>query len=165
MEQILTCEQIYQEYRGKVTSYVRSKVVNVVDVEDIVSKVFMKIVEKLDTFDSTKAALSTWIYTITGNTVIDFYRMNKAHSGIEEVEDSLGYVESGFDEILNNETLEELAIALENLDERSRDLIILHYYSGLTLKEIGLRMGMSYANVKIVHNKALKLLKGYMDAL
>lgn len=160
MTEKLTYEQMYREYQPKVTSYIRGKVNNASDVEDLVSKVFIKILEKYDTFDETKASLSTWIYTIAGNTVIDFYRVHKIHA---EIDETFSYEESGFDSILKEETLEELANALEKLDERSRDLIILHYYSGVTLREIAARMGMSYANVKIVHNKALKQLQAYMN--
>ena len=61
--------------------------------------------------------------------------------------------------------LEQLAEALESLDERSRDLIILHYYDGLTLKEIADRMQMSYPNAKVIHKKALRSLKAVLGDL
>ena len=61
------------------------------------------------------------------------------------------------------ETLNELADALEKLPQRERDLIILHYYTGLTLKEVAVKMSMSYSNTKLVHNKALMLLRNRMD--
>lgn len=156
-----TYEKIYLEYKPKVTSYVSGKINNSLDAEDLVSKIFIKILEKYESFDETKASISTWIYTITNNTVIDFYRGTKTFA---EMDESFSYVESGFDDIYKKESLEELAIALEKLDQRSRDLIILHYYSGLTLKDVASRMSMSYANVKIIHNKALNQLKFYMNA-
>lgn len=153
-------EVIYLEYKDKVTGYIRGKVSNQADVDELVSKVFLKVVEKFDTFDSSKASISTWIYTITGNTVIDYYRGQKIYS---EVDESFSYIDEGFNEITNKETLEELANALEKLDERSRDLIILHYYSGYKLKEVAEIMKMSYSNLRKIHDKAIATLGTYMS--
>lgn len=159
MSERKTPEEIYLAYKDKVAAYVRGKIPNAADAEDIVSKVFLKVMEKYDTYDESKAAVSTWIYTITGNTVIDFYRTQKVHG---ELEETFSYTEDGYDEIIKEETLEELANALEKLDQRSRDVIILHYYSGHTLKEVAGMMNMSYANMKLVHAKAIRLLGDYM---
>ena len=60
---------------------------------------------------------------------------------------------------IDAETLDILADALEQLDTRLRDIIILHYYGGKSLKEIAAAMGMSYPNMKILHKKALNRLK------
>ena len=57
------------------------------------------------------------------------------------------------------ETLDRLADALEMLDERLRDIISLHYYGEKTLTEIASAMGMSYANIKVLHKKALGQLR------
>lgn len=158
-EKVEIKDQIYTEYLTKITGYIRSKISNSHDVEDLVSCVFLKIYQKLNCFDDTKASLSTWIYTITRNTVTDYFRTRKIYC---EYSDDI-FCETEIDtELLTNETLEELAAALENLNERERDLIILHYYSGHTLKQIAELMTMSYANVKIIHSKALKDLKQYM---
>ena len=43
-----TAEQIYLQYHDKVRAYVRGKIQDPHDVEDLVSVVFMKIVQKLD---------------------------------------------------------------------------------------------------------------------
>ena len=63
------------------------------------------------------------------------------------------------DSLVDNGLLEDLADALETLSERERDLIILHYYKGYTLKRISEMMGMSYINVKLIHTKALSMLR------
>ena len=62
---------IYAQYRDKVFGFVRSKIYNQTEVEDIVQTVFLKVYSNLDKYDETKASLSTWIYIITRNTVSD----------------------------------------------------------------------------------------------
>ena len=150
--------ELYREYHGKVLSYIRGKVGNSALAEDLCSDVFLKIYEKLDRYDEAKASLSTWIYTITRNTLTDYYRTRRVFSEIPEA------MEDGFsmeEDLCSREMLETLAEALEHLDERSRDIIILRYYSGQTLKEIAERLHISYAYVKVLHSKALSSLRTF----
>ena len=153
-------EKIYKDYHGKVLSYIRSKTNSVHDAEDIAADVFLKVYEKLDTFDETKASLSTWIYTITRNTLTDFFRTRRV---FEEVPEMLEDGSSVEEDVCNAEVLEALASALESLGERERDIIILRFYKGMTLIEIAKQMGISYAYVKVLQNKAFDVLKKYLE--
>ena len=149
-------EKIYRDYHGKVCGYICSRINDSQDAEDIASNVFVKVFEKLDGFDESRASLSTWIYTIARNTLTDYYRTKKQFVELSEAQESDFSVE---DEICNEEMLGRLADALESLPERERDIVILRYYSGRTLKEIAGRLGISYAYVKTLQNKALAKLK------
>lgn len=152
-------EQIYKDYHEKVFHLIYGKINNYTLAEDLTSDVFLKVYSKLDTFDETKASISTWVYRIAQNTVIDYFRTRKVYS---EVPEEIAVESEIDDEVLNNETLDALADALAELPERDRDLIILHYYHGLTLKEAAERIGMSYSNAKLVHNKSLVVLERLM---
>lgn len=153
-------ERVYLDYRDKVRRYISGKVRNIHDIEDLTSDVFVKVYEKLEKFDGEKASVSTWVYTITRNTVIDFYRTNKT---CEELPETL-VSDDGVDEnVIKEESLSELCDALESLDERLRDLIIFHYYKGLTLKEIAEKMSISYSYAKLLHNNALAKLKDFLS--
>ena len=151
--------QIYREYQPKVRAYVRGKIQDPHDVEDLVSAVFMKVVQKLDSYDSAKASISTWVYTITRNTVTDFYRTRRSMVAFEDyMLDETPATE------LTDDVLDRLAEALLCLKERERDLIVLHYYSGHTLKTVAEMMGMSYINAKVIHKKALASLRAFYAA-
>lgn len=154
---MLTKEEIYTQYRDKVFGYVRNHVNSAEDAEDITSDIFVKIYSKLDTYDETKASLSTWIYSMTSNTVIDFYRTNHVHSEIpEDLSDEGSTIE---DEVLNNESLELLADALSKLPQELMDIIVLRYYKGLTLQDIAVKMNLSYGVAKLRHREALGKLR------
>lgn len=144
--------EIYESYHAKVQNFIYSKVNDMYLAEDICSDVFIKIYEKYDRFDESKSSLSTWIFTIARNTLIDYYRTRHVH---EEVPEDMAQDSDVEEEVLNGEMLNTLASALEKLGERERDLIILHYYSGLKLNEIAEKMDISYSYVKILHKKAL----------
>lgn len=151
--------QLYVEYSDKVLRYIRGKVNNEHLAEDLCSDVFLKVYENLDRFDETKSSLSTWIFTITRNTLVDYYRTRRV---FEEVPETLEDGSSVEDDVCREEMLELLADAMEKLEERERDLIILRYYKGLNLRQIAERMDVSYAYVKIIQNKALGKLREFL---
>ncbi|MBQ6588134.1 MAG: sigma-70 family RNA polymerase sigma factor [Butyrivibrio sp.] len=153
----LTNEEIYEQYHDKVFAYIRNHVNQIEDAEDLCSDVFIKIYSKIDTFDASKASISTWIYAMTSNTVIDFYRTNHVHSEIpEDLAEEKSLIE---DEVLNNENLECLAKALKALPQEQMDIIVLRYYRGLTLQEVAEQMNLSYGVTKLRHREALGRLK------
>ena len=149
-------EALYQEYSEKVRRYIFGKIQNKEDAEDLVNDIFLKVYEKFDSFGESRASVSTWIYTITRNTAIDYFRSRRTYS---ELPDNLSDDSRVDDSLLQRESLKSLGEALCRLDERSRGLIILRYYKGMTLKDAAARLGISYAYVKILHNQALKMLR------
>lgn len=153
-------EAIYRDYHGKVSGYIRSKINSPQDAEDITADVFLKVYEKLDTFDETKASLSTWIYTITQNTLTDYFRTRRV---LEEMPETVEDEVSVEDEVCNAEILETLADALETLEERERDIIILRFYCGKTLREISSQVSISYAYVKVLQNNAFAKIKNFFE--
>lgn len=153
-------ERIYIEFKDRVARYVRGKIGSEHDSEDVVSDVFVKVFNGLSDFDENKASLSTWIFTITRNAVIDYFRASKR---LCELPEELCSEDDAEQKLINKEMLERLASALERLNERERDIIVLHYYSGRTLKDIAQIMSISYSYIKLLHLNALKELRKYID--
>lgn len=147
---------IYTEYHEKVLHYIFGKIQNTLDAEDLANDVFVKVFEKFDPYDQSKASISTWIYTITRNTVIDYYRKKKI---FYELDEAFPTEASTDDLVLHDQMLSSLADALETLDSRVRDIIILHYFSGLNLKTIAEKLDLSYSYTKLLHKTGLASLK------
>ena len=152
-------ETIYTQYHGKVMGYIYARIRNHAEAEDICSDVFEKVQRKLAGFDPSRASVSTWIFTITRNTMIDHYRRSRPS---EELDENLSDSTELDEGLLNSETLTELANALRSLPEEMRDIVVLRYYDGKPLTEIAEMMGLSYGAVKLRHQNALMLLREYM---
>ena len=152
-------ENIYLAYKEKVFRYVRGKVANAADAEDVTSEIFLKVQTSLDSYDEEKATLSTWIYTITHNTVCNYYR--RASKNALPLDENALLVDADDDvmvEIENEILKEQLAVALETLTEREQDIIVLYYYHEIPLRDISIKMGITYTNAKFIkHNAITKL--------
>lgn len=144
-------EEIYQEYYQKVFSYINYRINSFHDAEDITEDVFVKVVNKIDTFDESKASLSTWIFNIARNTLIDHYRTN--HENMELI-DNYDYFEE--ESGLGVEDLDTLTNAIKHLSKEEQEIIVLRYYEDYSLKEIAQKMNLSYGVTKLRHNHALK---------
>lgn len=154
-------EAVYREYYPKIVRYIRCRVDNEQDAEDLAQKVFLKFYESQEGFDRTKASVATWVYTIARNTVIDYFRTRHICIELSEIPEPV-QEESAFGHIEMQEQLNMLADALKKLPQNERDIIILYYYSGRTLTQIAQNMGKPYGQIKRLHIKALNHLRMYM---
>ncbi len=75
----------------------------------------------------------------------------------ESAEDPVEVLESG-------ELRSQLGDAIERLPERERLVIMLYYYEGLTLKEIGEVLGVTESRVSQLHTKSVLRLRARMHA-
>lgn len=152
--------EVYKNYQQKVFHYILGKGINPTDAEDLCENVFVKVYQNWDNYDESKSAISTWIYRITQNTVIDFYRTAK-HT--KELAEDTPFIDTSLDKVLTSETLTELSQALMKLEGRNRQLVLYVYYHGKTLKEACVSLGMSYSNGKIIIKKSLARLKELLE--
>lgn len=157
-QQCLSVDELYRSYYKKVYGYIFLRVKNHAEAEDIAADVFAKVAEKYDTFDSSKASYSTWIFTITKNMVISHFRKYRESEDISEMEiadDSA----APLDTAILKEQSAVLAKALAAIPEKDRDIIIARYYYDKSFKEIGEMLGITEANARVSHGRVLKKLR------
>lgn len=162
MSDIISPEKLYLDYHEKVERYIASRVTNEQDREDLASRVFQNVISALDSYDPSRAALGTWIYAITRNTVISYYREKKREPELVEIEQLAAAAEAE-EHLPTSEMLEALAEALEQLPERERLIIVRRFYYGLSAKETAEKAGVSYSNVRFLQHRALKKLRDILE--
>ena len=153
-------EQLYREYRSVVLSYISARVPSPDDAEDICEEVFIKLFRMLEKYDENRASVSTLIYRIAHNAVIDHFRTAHPH---EELSEEQAVFPSAEDIVMDNEQSAELAEAIGKLTPEQRDILILRFYRGWTLKKIAERMGFTYKMVVDRQSKALAALRQMLE--
>ena len=148
-------EEIYRQFHSKVLAYILSRVRPPEDAEDVCSEVFEKVLRGLDTYDESRGAVSTWLYRITHNAVLDHIRTQHP---AEELDDSLVSEAVIDDTLLRRENLAALAEAVERLGSVEHDVIVLRYFEGCTRREVSDRMGIPYHTIVRLERKALSQL-------
>ena len=160
MEKPSDWDDIYREYSGRVMGYIMARVQHRETAEDLCADVFEKVLRRMGDYDRDKAAVGTWIYVIARNTVIDYYRKKRPTA---ELDENLPWDGEIDESLLHDETLEELALAVEKLPPDLQNIVVLAYFERLPLIEITKLVHFSYRTVKLKHQKALKLLREALE--
>lgn len=146
-------ELIYNEFEKSLKSYIFSKVKNRHIAEDILQDLFIKISDKLHTLKE-KDKLKSWLFSIARNSIMDYYRQNKNHIDIDEME----IPEE------NNENIAEcyykcLTPFIEQLDVKYKDALINTELGNMSQKEYASHLGISYSGAKSRVQRAKQQLK------
>ena len=149
---------VYTEWRHKIYSYVYYRVgSNAAVAEDIVSDVFLKAYQKYDSYNPDYA-LSTWLYTIARNTLIDYYRKGKASVDVDEI-DVADETDPLYRLITADISLPEVARAVAALPEQQQAYIRAQFFEGKTAKEIAVEAGASHAAVRKTVSRGIAALR------
>lgn len=156
-------EELFSKYRNKVFGYIFNRIHNYAEAEDLTSDVFAKVVAHIDDYDPTKASHSTWIFVITRNTLIEHFRKQRITEDIDELQ--IPVSDEPIDDVIMAEQQELLAKALGELPEKMRDIIVARYYHGFRFAKIAEIMGMTEANARVTHGRALAKLREIIEEM
>ncbi len=136
-------ERIWNQFSARLGQFIRSRVADAATAEDILQDVFLKVQNRLDEFNDP-AKVQGWLFLVTRNAIIDYYRTRKPMS---ELPESLPA------ELPENPAeLEELNVVfrrlLESLPEPYREALVLTEFEGLTQEELAKRLGISVSGAK-----------------
>ncbi|HBA60312.1 MAG TPA: RNA polymerase subunit sigma-24 [Elusimicrobia bacterium] len=160
----MSFEELYDKYFSRIYNYILYRVSSPDMADDIVSRVFEKILDKYDDFDPAKADIQIWLFTIARNTLMDHYRRQKIRgnfstSGMEDLLQSPDSVEKTVEiKDLGDRVLK----AMEKLSEKERDIIALKFTGEMTNRAIAQSTGLSESNIGVILFRAMKNLKGLL---
>jgi len=130
---------LYQRYLPRIYGYISWRIGVRSDVEDLVSDIFTKTLDKLDTFQWRKnATFSSWIFRIAHNAVIDYYR-TRDKAALIDIDDM---PEIQADALLPSESLERRELfkifyqMIQELPARQAEIITMRFFGEMKNKEI-----------------------------
>jgi len=150
--------ELYKQYYSKLLSFINSKVRNIHDAEDILSEVFIKIHNNIDKLDSNEK-LTSWIYTITRNTIIDFYRKNNKTPPLQEFKEESNVDEKKEEKSIHDGLSNCLKPMINSLPNNYKEVLLLSEIKGLKQSEIAKELSLSAANTKSLIFRGKKKIK------
>lgn len=156
--------QIYDMFITPIYKYVYYRVGST-ESEDLTELVFLKTWENIRQYKPGYRNFSSWIFRIAHNIVIDFYRSNRGNDELSEnIEDHR--LESSAKNMAQNHFDQKiLNIAMKELKDEYRQILILTYINELNNNEIGHVMGRSQAAIRILKFRALRSLRRVLEKL
>jgi RNA polymerase sigma-70 factor, ECF subfamily len=156
--------ELYDRYAAMLYGVTLRIVTDREDAENILQDTFVKIWNKIDTYDASKGRLATWLLNIARNTAIDFTR-SKAFAHKQKNQDIDHLVSSTAAQpavAINTDTI-GLRQMVAHLPDNYREIIEGLYFNGYTQQEIADNFNIPLGTVKTRTRTALKELKTHFD--
>ncbi len=157
-------EQFDRTY-PRVYKYFRYQGADVDTANDLASTAFERALAKLSSFDPGKATFSTWLFAIAHNLAINDWKA-RARTRIVPLEAAAA--QPGTDPppeetLILQERIETLLAALQDLEDREREIVALKFGGALNNRQIADLLGLSASNVGVILYRALHRLKGKLS--
>jgi len=153
-EQDRQISEVVTEQRARLRNFIRRRVPDPADVEDIVQEVFYELVEAnrlLMPIDH----VTGWLFRVARNRITDLFRKKKpqpfSDAAVEDedgallqIEDLLPSPDAGPEALyFRNVLLDELEFALAELPDEQREVFVAHEIEGRSFKEMAAETGVN----------------------
>lgn len=167
----------FRRERGRLRNFIRKRVANESDAEDILQEVFSELVESYWLMRPVEQ-VGAWLFRVARNRITDLFRKAKTRARASEApgrddEDGLG----GLEELLpslemgpeaayaRGVLLDELEAALEELPAAQREVFVAHALEGRSFKELADETGVSVNTLLSRKHYAVLFLRQRLQAI
>lgn len=141
-------ELTMREERPRLLNFIRKRVPDREEAEDIVQDVFTQMVFSFESIQSVER-ISSWLYTTARNRITDYFRKKKPERFSDhkttggDGEERLGLEDiiptellDAEDEMMRTLIQEELTEALAELPEEQKEVFVMHVFDDMSFREI-----------------------------
>jgi RNA polymerase sigma-70 factor (ECF subfamily) len=158
---------VIDRYKNKLERYINRRTnISIHDREDILQEIFIKIYININDYDNG-LTFSSWIYRITHNHMIDWYRKNKKHISISLDDEESKLIHMLEDEnnrvdnqvLHDQENLDLIMREIKKLPQDYQEILILKFFEDKSYNEISDILKISLSSIGVKINRAKKILK------
>ena len=158
-------ETLIRQYGNDVLRTAYMYVKDMHTAEDIFQDVFIKVNQKLSTFEGS-SSIKTWIIRITINTCKDYLKSawNRKVVPMMEYQEDAIISDSDYNEVEKKDTNELLKQTVLSLPAKYKDVVLCVYYQEMTVAEaaqvLNIAEGTAKSRLSRARNKLKSLLEG-----
>lgn len=149
-------EAVWRAARSELIAFVRPRVKDVASAEDIVHDVLVRAYTKLNELENP-GKLRPWLYQITRNALVDYYRAADKIQ-FDELPDDFPDLQPEREWYADLDLMRCLTPLLDSLPRRYAEALRLAELEGLTQREVAGRLGLSLSGAKSRIQRGRKLL-------
>jgi RNA polymerase sigma-70 factor (ECF subfamily) len=158
--QIHAVGELYDRHRLRIFRFIRCKVANTQQAQDLTSEVFLRMVNHLADFEPRGVPFTAWLYRIARNLIIQDGQEAAAAAVVplgqaEEMRSS----DNPAAAVEQQWQIEQVWQGLENLDPAQREVIVLRFVNGLSLKETAEALDRPVATIKTLQHRGILALQ------
>lgn len=152
-------EELYIKYHRELYLYAFSLCKNHHLAQDLTSDTFFKAYLSLDDVSYFKY----WLFRVCKNLYLDFLKRDRKYYGENILENILSNDQTPLSKIIESEKKKHLYNLVLNLQESYKEILILYYFCGFSLKEISISKNITDGAAKTMLFRARRRLKKEME--
>ena len=157
-EEALTA--VYDEHAPAIYRYAWRLTGHRETAEEVVSETFHRFLVSLKNGGGPERNLQAWLYRVAHNLVVDRWRRQSAQEEVPLVDASRAYtVDRNLERIARQQEIENVRRALKLLTPLQRQVIVLRYLEGMSIKEVATVVERDANAVKALQHRAVNSLK------
>jgi RNA polymerase sigma-70 factor (ECF subfamily) len=155
---------LYERYHHTIWRYVRHRVDDTAEADDLTEVVFLKAWEAVAHYQLRDVPFDAWLYRIAHNVVVNRHRLHREMLPLEGQVAAL--VEDDPEkQVARNESAEAVQQALAQLPPLYREVLTLRFVRGLSHAETARALRRSNDAVRVLQHRALSALRRILDRL
>ncbi|UBI07427.1 RNA polymerase sigma factor ShbA [Corynebacterium falsenii] len=133
--------------------------------EDVAQEVCLAIARAMPTFEEKGLPFMAFAYRIASNKVVDARRVHSRDMSqpTDEMPDEEISPDTPESELLSLDSCNEVALLLDDLNERSREIITLRVFGGYSAEETAQMLGLTSGAVRVAQHRALAKLRELVE--
>ncbi|KZL19421.1 ECF RNA polymerase sigma factor SigR [Pseudovibrio axinellae] len=139
----VTLEDIWEQYRSALKAFLRSRLSNPEDVEDLLQEILIKTFQRRGQVKD-QASLKSWLFQVANNTIIDFYRKAATRNDVTAAQD--WHTQQG--EMVEQDLAVCVRPFIASLPEETAQLLTRIDLEGVSQRDLAVQMGVSYSTLK-----------------
>jgi RNA polymerase sigma-70 factor (ECF subfamily) len=157
--------QLYDSFAQRIFKYIRLKVQNRQEAEDILQETFIKAYRGLSGLRPDDLNFNAWLYKIAGNTINDHFRKAYRTPDILSIDENfdLPSSQSLEKEIEVSSDMDNMRKTFAKLPPLYKQVLELRFLQEFSLDEIAKILNKSNLSVRLLQHRALKKVKIILD--
>lgn len=147
--------EVYVRYVKPIHAYIKKRVLNHQDAEDLTAHVFVQALDHLDPIDAASPALASWLFTSARNATANHRRSRRflATVSVEEIDTACDEDPEG--EAEKVDTLDRLIQEIGRLPEEQRKVLVLRFVDELPHADIGRLLGRTESSARVMLHRTV----------
>jgi len=152
---------LYDQHHESIFRYVWARVGDRRLAEDLTGDVFTRMVAALPAYRPTGLPFRAWLYRIAHNRLVDHFRQDSRRAPIplDAIEDERAGEDDPLSTVEQKLDVERVQRALLQLDQTHREVVMLRFVCGLSLKEVALALDKTEGAIKSLQHRGLTALR------
>ena len=156
---------LFETHYERVARYVAVRIGNPEHAEELAADVFVRALERIDTFQWRGIPMQAWLFRIAHNLAVDYLRRSSRRKTLPLDEAaSVATADDPETETVQILQREELLEAMDSLTPAQREVVSLRFFGGLTSAEVAQIVKRTNGAVRELQSSALKALRRILGA-